>query len=63
MNTEEILIKVREREETREFKDRCFRVGLCPDCGENIIEISAEPHPFLSQYKCKGCETIHTTYS
>ena len=60
MTKNQILKKVRKIESERPYRWRCIDAGICPVCGEPLIEIGSEPHPFITRYKCEGCGNIET---
>ena len=59
MKKEHILKIVRGREENKDFKERCLRVYVCPECGSEL-NVKSDGHPFLTAYECPVCEKSFT---
>ena len=60
LSHDEILKKVKEREDKNNYVGRFIAVYICPYCGGDINMIDGS-HPFMTQCKCGECHKIYTT--
>lgn len=56
LTSDEILTKVRMREERKQYERRCVNAGICPDCGEEIEYFSKSKDPL--DRGCVHCDKI-----
>ena len=50
MTKDAILKKVEKREQQKAFVERCLRVRICPDCGDDLVEEDA-----FMVLECESC--------
>lgn len=59
-NKEEILGRLKKME----FEEKCFKVGLCPYCGCENINVNASNYSECGYYyfTCLGCDKMKKIY-